>query len=110
MNGDGILETYQMSGYATVAPYGETLGDDYVAENPEYLSPDRVVDLSTAILPEYTYIIKGAPHVGGTYGTDYADFFVWLMTYDGEEFYAGVNPDYPRFMLSDSNLSLAAFN
>lgn len=110
MNGDGILETYQMSGYATVAPYGETLGDDYVAENPEYLSPDRVVDLSTAILPEYTYIIKGAPHVGGTYGTDYADFFVWLMTNDGEEFYAGINPDYPRFMLSDSNLSLAAFN
>ena len=33
-NGDNILETYQMSGYATVAPYGETLGDDYIAENP----------------------------------------------------------------------------
>ena len=110
MNGDGILETYQMSGYATVAPYGETLGDDYVAENPEYLSPDRVVDLSTAILPEYTYIIKGAAHVGGSYGTDYSDFFVWLMTYDGEDFYAGVNPDYPRFMVSDDNLSLKAFD
>ncbi len=109
MNGDGILETYQMSGYATVAPYGETLGDDYVAENPEYLSPDRVVDLSTAILPEYTYIIKGAAHVGGTYGTDYSDFFVWLMTYDGEDFYAGVNPDYPRFMLSGDDLSLKKF-
>ncbi len=109
MNGDGILETYQMSGYATVAPYGKTLGDDYVAANPEYLSPDRVVDLSTAILPEYTYIIKGAPHVGGTYGTDYSDFFVWLMTYDGEDFYAGVNPDYPRFMLSGDDQSLKAF-
>ena len=109
MNGDGILETYQMSGYATVAPYGETLGDDYVAENPEYLSPDRVVDLSTAILPEYTYIIRGAAHVGGSYGTDYADFFNWLMTYDGEEFYAGVNPDYPRFMVSGDDLSLNAF-
>ncbi|MBR2868720.1 MAG: hypothetical protein IKB88_06630 [Clostridia bacterium] len=110
MNGDGILETYEMSGYATVAPYGKTLGDDYVAENPEYLSPDRVVDLSTAILPDHTYIIKGAPHVGGTYGTDYADFFVWLMTNDGEEFYAGVNPDYPRFMLSDDSQTLTAFN
>lgn len=109
MNGDGVLETYEMSGYATVAPYGETLGDDYVAENPEYLSPDRVVDLSTAILPEYTYIIKGAPHVAGSYGTEYADFFVWLMTYDGEEFYAGVNPDYPRFMLSDDSQTLAKF-
>ncbi len=109
MNGDGILETYQMSGYATVAPYGETLGDDYVAENPEYLSPDRVVDLSTAILPEYTYIIKGAPHVAGSYDTEYSDFFVWLMTYDGEDFYAGVNPDYPRFMLSDDEQTLSKF-
>lgn len=109
MNGDGILETYQMSGYATVAPYGKTLGDDYVAANPEYLSPDRVVDLSTAILPEYTYIIKGAPHVSGTYETDYSDFFVWLMTYDGEDFYAGVNPEYPRFMLSGADQSLAEF-
>lgn len=109
MNGDGILETYEMSGYATVAPYGKTLGDDYVAENPEYLSPDRVVDLSTAILPEYTYIIKGAPHVAGSYGTDYSDFFVWLMTCDGEDFYAGVNPDYPRFMLSGDDQSLAKF-
>ena len=25
-NGDGVLETYQMSGYATVAKYGQTLG------------------------------------------------------------------------------------
>ena len=110
MNGDGVLETYEMSGYATVAPYGKTLGDDYVAENPEYLSPDRVVDLSTAILPEYTYIIKGAPHVAGSYGSEYSDFFVWLMTNDGEEFYAGVNPDYPCFMISDDTQTLAAFN
>ncbi len=108
-NGDGILETYQMSGYATVAKYGKTLGDDYVAENPKYLSPDRAVDLSTAIFPEYTYIIKGAPHVGGTYGTDYADFFVWLLSYDGE-FYAGASEKYPQFMVSNDDQSLKAFD
>lgn len=107
-NGDGTLETYQMSGYATVAKYGETLGDDYVAENPEYLSPDRVVDLSTALFPEYTYIIKGATHVGGNYGSEYADFLVWLLTYDGE-FYAGANERYPQFMVSDSELTLSKF-
>ena len=108
-NGDGILETYQMSGYATVAPYGKTLGDDYVASNPEYLSPDRVVDLSTALFPEYTYIIKGAPHVAGSYGTDYADFIVWLLSYDGE-FYAGANERYPQFMISDDTQKLEKFN
>lgn len=108
-NGDGILETYQMSGYATVAPYGKTLGDDYVAKNPEYLSPDRVVDLSTALFPEYTYIIKGAYHVAGSYGTDYAEFLVWLLSYDGE-FYAGANERYPQFMVSDDSQKLEKFN
>ncbi len=107
-NGDGTLETYQMSGYATVAKYGETLGDDYVPLNPKYLSPDRVVDLSTALFPEYTYIIKDATHVGGNYGSEYADFLIWLLTYDGE-FYAGVNGRYPQFMVSDSELTLNKF-
>ena len=107
-NGDSILETYQMSGYATVANYGETLGDDYVPQNPKYLSPDRVVDLSTALFPEYTYIIKNAPHVGCTYGTDYSDFLVWLLTYDGE-FYAGASEKYPQFMVSGADQSLRPF-
>ena len=107
-NGDGILETYQMSGYATVAPYGKTLGDDYIAKNPELVSPDNTVDLSTSLFPKYTYIIKGADHVGGTYGTDYSDFIVWLLTYDGE-FYAGACEEYPQFMVSDSSQSLSKF-
>ena len=107
-NGDNILETYQMSGYATVAPYGKTLGDDYVASNPKYLSPDRVVDLSTALFPEYTYIIKGAYHVAGSYGTDYSEFIIWLLTSEGE-FYAGVNERYPQFMVSGDDQSLSSF-
>ena len=54
----------------------------------------------------YTYIIKGAPHVSASYGTDYSNFFLWLATCDGD-FYAGVNEDYPQFMLSgvDQHLS-----
>lgn len=107
-NGDGVLETYQMSGYATVAKFGETLGDDYVAKNPELLSPDGVVDLSTALFPEYTYIIKGAPHVGASYGTDYSEFFIWLLSEEGE-FYAGANLDYPQFMVSGDDESLRPF-
>ena len=104
--GDGVLETYEMSGYATVAKYGETLGDDYVPAKAEYLSPDRCVDLSTALFPKYTYIIKGAPHVSASYGTDYSNFFLWLATCDGD-FYAGVNEDYPQFMLSGTDQHLS---
>ncbi len=106
--GDGTLETYQLSGYATVAKYGETLGDDYKATNPEYVSPDNAVDLSTALFPEYTYIIKDAPHVSCSYGTDYSKFFIWLLTYDGD-FYAGACEKYPQFMKSSKEQTLSAF-
>lgn len=108
-SGDTILETKQMSGYATVAKLYETLGDGYVPKDPKYLSPDNVIDLSTAILPEYTYAVKYGPHVGCDYGTDYCDFLIWLLTYDGDEFYAGVNPRYPQFMLSGDGMPLNSF-
>lgn len=99
-SGDRTLEAYNTSGFATVARYGETLGDNYVAKDPSLLSPDNCVDLSTAILPEYTYMIKNAPHVAGSYGTDYSDFIVYLLTNTGD-FKAGSNPKYPRFMVSN---------
>ncbi len=108
-NGDAVLETYQMSGYATVAKFGETLGDDYVAKNSALLSPDRVVDLSTALFPEHTYIIKGAPHVAASYGTDYSEFFIWLLSEKGD-IRAGANEKYPQFMLSGDDESLKAFD
>ncbi len=104
--GDGVLETYQMSGYATVARYGATLGDDYAPENEKYLSPDRCVDLSTALFPKYTYMIKDAPHVAASYGTDYGSFFLWLMTCDGD-IRPGANEDYPQFMRSGTDQHLS---
>ncbi len=108
-NSDSILETYQTSGYATAAKFGETLGDDYVPGNEKYLSPDRVIDLSTAVLPEYTYIIKNAPHVACSYGTQYSDFMMYLMTAEGD-FKAGANERYPQFMISDkTKQTLTAF-
>lgn len=109
-SGDTILETKQMSGYATVAKCYETLGDDYVSPEPEYLSPDNCIDLSTAILPDYTYAVKYGPHVGCDYGTDYCEFLEWLVTYDGDDFRAGVNPRYPRFMISGDGMPLKSFD
>ena len=98
-NGDGTLETQLVSGGAKVAPIGETLGEDYVCSNPKYLSPSREVDASTCLFPEYTWFLKDAPHVSGTYGTDYSDFIFWLVDYDGQpDIYS--NPQYPQFMQS----------
>lgn len=100
LSGDRTLEAYNTSGFATVAKYGETLGENYVAKEPSLVSPDNCVDLFTAVLPEYTYMIKNAPHVAGSYGTDYSDFIVYLLTNTGD-FKAGSNPKYPRFMVSN---------
>ncbi len=100
--GDRTLEAYNTSGLATIAKYGETLGDDYKAADPSLVSPDNCVDLSTAVLPEYTYMIKYAPHVATSYGTDYSDFVVYLLKNTGD-FKAGSNEKYPRFMVSDLN-------
>lgn len=109
-SGDTILEAYNTSGFATIAKFGKTLGDDYKAANPALVSPDNCVDLSTAILPEYTYMIKYAPHVAGSYDTDYSDFVMYLLSNTGDA-KAGSNEKYPQFMISDFNTQeLKAFD
>lgn len=102
VNGDQALETPLMSGHATIAPYGKTLD----VKESKYVSPDKVCDTSTALYPDNTWLIKDAPHVSGSYGTDYADFIVWLIT--AEKVSTDSNPDYPPFMKSgrDQHLSL----
>lgn len=108
VNGDATLETHYMSGYATVADYGKTLGDSYVPRTPGYLSPDRVIDASTCLLPDYTWMIKGAPHVSCSYGSDYSEFVFWILTYDGRASISS-SDSYPQFMLSGSDQSLKRF-
>jgi len=106
LTGDRILEAPMTSGYATIANYGQTLGDDYKAADESLVSPDNMVDLSTALLPEYTYMVKYAPHVASSYGTDYGEFLLYLVTAD--DLKAGANEKYPQFMISDEkNESLA---
>ncbi len=78
-NSDGVLETSRMSAGATVAPYGKTLGDSYVAADPAKLSPDRVIDASTCLFPENTWFINGASHVCCQYGSDVADMLFSLL-------------------------------
>lgn len=52
---------------ATCAKIGSTLSDDYISQRSaegkdEYISPDRQVDLSTALYPDRTWVIKNAHH------------------------------------------------
>lgn len=52
---------------ATTAKIGKTLSDTYIAErvvegNGKYISPDKQVDLSTALSPDTTWVYKNAHH------------------------------------------------
>ena len=103
VNGDGILETEPMSGFAKVAAYGEKLEGVTAGR---YVSADLAVDASGCLFPDYTWIIKGAPHVSGSVNTDYADFLVWLVGFEGQPTIDS-SVLYPQFMLSGTDETLS---
>ncbi len=107
-NSDGVIETYNTSGFATVANMGETLGNDYVQADytdKNMISPDNVVDASTCQAPMQTWFIKNLGHIA--YGTDdgTGDFYVWLLTAD-EQYTVESNPEYPQFMYYDTEIPM----
>lgn len=105
---DGMLDTAPMLGRATVSKVGETLGDDYIPNDAKRLSPDRCIDLSDVLFPEYTWAIKDAPHVSGSHNTEMGTFIFWLLTCEGQPS-VDSNPNYPQFMLSSGNEEIRYF-
>lgn len=101
--GDLVVSTYITSNNAKVAPYGKQLGAEELANvEPEFISPDKSVDASACLYPEYTWFIKDAIHVGCSYESEFARFAIMLATgknqptvYDNEL--------YPRFLEVDKN-------
>lgn len=108
VNGDQVLETELMSAGATIAPYGKTLGDDYVAADPAKLSPDKVIDASTCLFPDNTWFIKDAPHVCCKYGSGVADMVFWLVEAENQP---TVNDHFrfPQFTVADGGQTLHYF-
>ena len=103
--GDAILETHYMSGGATVDDYSGTLSDEYIAtRDAKYISPDKMIDASTCLYPDYVWFIKDGDHVGGNYGSDFNDLLWWLLMSDTQR---TVNDDsrYPQFLKADAELN-----
>ena len=103
-NSDGVIETYNTSGFATVADMGTTLGDDYVQavdNGKDMISPDNVIDASTCQAPMQTWFIKNLGHI--SYRTDdgTGDFYIWLLTAH-EQYTVESNEAYPQFMYYDT--------
>ncbi len=60
---DALISLKDGSFGATVAEIGSTLSKNYLASaDPKYISADKMVDTSTCLFPETTWIIKNAHH------------------------------------------------
>lgn len=105
-NSDGVIETYNTSGFATVANIGETLGKDYVQKvnnGKDMVSPDNVVDVSTAQAPMQTWITKNWGHIAYDHNDGTCDFYIWLLTAK-EQYTVESNPQYPQFMYYNTEI------
>ena len=106
--GDAILETELMSAGATCARLNETLPQDYIDAKEQcscgctHISPDKVIDASTCMFPEYTWFGKDWPHVCGETNTAYTDLILWLISYNGQPTVHS-DPRCPQFFGKDSN-------
>lgn len=107
-NADTVIETRHTSGFATVAPIDETLGEDYkqaVASDTNYLSSDGVIDASTCYFPDNTWFIKDMYHVGFDIESNNNDIYTWLMTAD-KQMDINSNPLYPQFNIYEDDIKL----
>ena len=83
--GDQYVSVEKSSFGATTSTLYETLSDEYIAERTElgygkYISPDKQIDASTCLFPDYTWFIKGCAH--GFYSTNERDLI--LTTIDAD--------------------------
>ena len=68
---DQIASVYRASYGATTSTVYDTLSDEYIEKQQEaglgkYISPDKQIDASTCMFPDYTWFYKGATHSNWT--------------------------------------------
>ena len=107
LNSDSTLESELTSNFATIANFGKTLDDSYIAtRDSKYISADKVIDASTCYYPEYTWFIKDADHVAFKYGTEFSNFAVDLILSEEQPTVDNMT-EYQRFMVTDALYNLS---
>lgn len=102
-NGDGVIHLDSTSMGAHAALVGETLPENYVQQNTycsdashNHISPDRVVDASTGLLPDTTFYFDGQNHEKTARNDIIIKLATELLATDNiEDVYS--TPDYPQF-------------
>lgn len=107
---DYLIDTSLASGGAICADYNKTLPENYVQQvndGHNHLSPDRMIDASTCMYPEYTWFVKDMGHLDYPYGSEGATFLMWLVCAKSQpDIYTNVT--YPQFMIYNAlNMTLS---
>ncbi len=94
---DDTIDTKNSSFGATVAPYGETLSEEYLAKaKAEYISPEKNIDASTCLFPEQTWFVNNMKH---TAGGDSLDEMMMTLLRSPEQPTVNTYSQYPRFVI-----------
>lgn len=99
---DGTVDTKYASVGGTIAPLGETLGEDYVQAvdcGHNHISPDNRIDASTCLLPENTWFVT--PMLHSTTHGGHGELYRWFFSNDDTGVNVWSNPDYPQFLVND---------
>ena len=95
---DGTIDVKGTSCGATAADIGRTLGENYVQavdDGHNHLSPDGVIDASTALYPDQTWFIKNLEHPRGS---DYVDDLILYICYADHQVTVFENAEFPQFV------------
>ena len=106
VNGDGLIALSSASFGAYSVPEGQTLPDGYVQQNTSpnndnpvhnHISPDRVVDASTGLLPDTTWYFDGQSHEQTIFNGVIVSMLCKILLYDNiTSVYS--DPQSPQFM------------
>ncbi|MBQ7637617.1 MAG: hypothetical protein IJS90_01785 [Clostridia bacterium] len=99
LQADGTIETMHTSCGATTANFGRMLPYNYVQaanDGHDHLSPDRVIDASTAHYPDYTWFIKHCEH---SEGPEYIDELIRYIAFADHQVDVFENPDFPQYVI-----------
>lgn len=102
---DTIIEVKYMTGGATCAKYLQSGADwgkiarQQIEDGHRHLSWDAKIDLSTAMFPEQTWLIKNLQHNGWNAENGTMNIVMWLLSSDEQLTVLEDMENYPQFML-----------
>lgn len=108
-HGDGTTSVISQTIGTTSVEMGDTFSRSYIEKAIEngtdkYISPDKCIDASTALMPEHTWFIKGSRHANMTESINVMMAQIFEATGYAEK-YVTIDDliEYPQYLMVDSD-------